>query len=76
MNGVVQIGNRPGAGGGANPGVLAKPVYQGKSSLLKPGKAKNFHGRELTLFDVYALTAFFTRFNAKLRELTFNQITR
>jgi hypothetical protein len=53
-----------GAGCGANPSVLpARPVNQGKSSLLKPAKAKKIHGREKTQMDVYALNPLFSPFS-------------
>jgi|SRR5580658_4035282 hypothetical protein len=64
MTGMVQVGNRRGAVCGAIPCVLlAKPVNQGKSSLLKPGKAKKFHGRERTQMDVYALNPLYPPFS-------------
>ena len=67
---MVQIGNRHGAGYGANPGVLlpeaktfARPLNQGKSSLLKPAKAKKIYERERTQMDVYALNPLYPPFS-------------
>jgi hypothetical protein len=65
MTGMVQMGNRHGAGCGANPGALLRPhpaldrgcllSNQGESSLIAPNKAKKIYGRVLTLFDVYQI---------------------
>jgi len=80
MTGMVQMEIMHGAACGAIPGILlpeaktfARPLNQGKSSLLKPAKAKKFHGRERTQMDVYALNPLYPPFSPVqvfLRDLT------